>query len=383
MEKLKRPRPTMPMYDIPDLEDLTMDLPNGEPQVEEPDVAPNGLPVQMAQPKTPAQQLMDMVNSPEYQQKMQELEGATQQSLDLQKQGIADNETRLQQMIDRGQQVDLSPLTALVDSWAGTNYSQTYQKPKSADERDQAIMLLKDQIQKQKQGLSKEHIELLKNALAGGPLKGMMKDTGTQSRSDRAFNFKVEQDIDKKFSTDMKEAIDKGSNFKVLAQNLNSGDLATVKSSLSKFARLVGDEKGALSDSDVGRAMAKTLETDIEGLSLYLGSGGQIDNHVIQSMRKMTDLAKQYFKKAYEIKLGRTRNNLHAMPSYSGSPAIDKLYDNNIASLNSAFDFNVSDKKKSTAASKKVAPPKVGEVRDGYRFKGGEPGSPTSWEEVN
>jgi hypothetical protein len=28
------------------------------------------------------------------------------------------------------------------------------------------------------------------------------------------------------------------------------------------------------------------------------------------------------------------------------------------------------------------APPKVGEVRDGYKFKGGNPGDPTSWAKV-
>ncbi len=88
------------------------------------------------------------------------------ESLHDQEAGIADLAARYQNLRGQDPKLDLSPLLAYSDSLRGTQLGKSYKAPMNQDELNAQADALQGQLQKEKQGLSQDQIELLKSALS-------------------------------------------------------------------------------------------------------------------------------------------------------------------------------------------------------------------------
>lgn len=357
------------------------EVPMEEPAPEEMVNPQTGVPESLTKAAKPAsQQFIEMMQSPEYQAKVAEYNDLVKKSLGDQRAGIADNENAIKEIEGLDTQVDLSPLAAYVDSQTGSKFSQSYARPDSKEDRIKKVLGLKNQLQLQRQGLTKQELDLLKSSLMGLGGKSGGREAGTQARSDRAYNLKVDDAIDKRYAQATKDAESKGAEYNNLIENLDSGDLSTITASLSKFARLVGDEKGALSEGDTGRVMAKDLEQRAQEIQRYFTGGGKLNNHMVQSMKKMADQGRKFLKYSYNKKIGKTRDSLKALPAYKDAPGVDSLYEVNSKLLEDVFaPRKMSMMAQSKPMKKASGGLQIGTVQDGHVYMGGDPANPSSW----
>lgn len=135
-------------------------------------VAPNGVPAPLAS-MSASQQLLQLINSPEYQAKVKRYEQLGNQAIEDQRKGVEGNEAIVRKMEDQGPQIDWSPLADLVGN-------KTYQGPGSVQEQAAKLLALKNQVQTQKAGLTKEQLQMIKDQL-GGSLSpaAMLKQAST------------------------------------------------------------------------------------------------------------------------------------------------------------------------------------------------------------
>lgn len=276
----------------------------------------------------------------------------SQSALDIQKQGISQNEELLGKIAQGPTGLErVSPAAAqFIDFISGTTQlGKQFQPLPTEDERNQKMFVLQNMLQQQKKGLSDEENDLIKNQFSN-------REQGINDRWDMNRDLKIEENISKKYDTAMKEAEDKATQFVNLEQNLASGEYSKIASSLSNFARLVNSEKGALTEGDKNDAMPDTLERRLKQLSTYFGDpNAKLTNEVVKSMQEMTKQAKNLVKLAHRRKLERVRNSSKAIRSYGNSPVIDDLYNLNIGHLDSVFQGSpplVTEKRKAASPAK-------------------------------
>lgn len=154
----------------------SMDIPSEPMNLNvEPPIQPNGLPTSLVESlKSPQDRLMELVNSPEKKALLKQLAEKSQAAVDQQAQGIIQNEDSLKQIEANGPEINYTPGNTLIDQWTGSQFSKNYKAPQSKQEYLEKLLTLKDSIQKQKQGLTTEQINLLKSQLAGGGIKELM-----------------------------------------------------------------------------------------------------------------------------------------------------------------------------------------------------------------
>lgn len=103
------------------------------------------------------------------------------QSLALQTQGIKTLEGQRDALAAMPQQLDLSPISNLIDQWTGQDLTGAYKRPMSAQEKTQMLMGIESGIQKAREGLSGNEIELLKGQLG----IEASKEAAAERREDR------------------------------------------------------------------------------------------------------------------------------------------------------------------------------------------------------
>lgn len=84
-------------------------------------------------------------------------------------------------------QLDLSPLAALVDAQTGSNFSKTYQRPESPEERADQILKLEGMIQEKRSGISKNDLGYFKALFPGAynTVKTVDTNVDTSSRTNK------------------------------------------------------------------------------------------------------------------------------------------------------------------------------------------------------
>lgn len=76
--------------------------------------------------------------------------------------GVGETEKLIDQFRNANNQPNLAPLLSLVDSQTGSNFSRNYQQPMSPQEKNLALIKLQDELQKQRQGLTGDAVNLQK-----------------------------------------------------------------------------------------------------------------------------------------------------------------------------------------------------------------------------
>jgi hypothetical protein len=302
-------------------------------------------------------------------------------SLKGQKQGVDDQVEMLKMALGQRNGLDLSPLMALTDSWTGSNLQKGYTKP-DADKIQAGVQSMTQAIQKGRNDLSQNEIDLLKSQLG----IAAHKQEAEQRAADRALQLKMHQDqladsaANRKAMTDTKNLVH--------AQDKFNGD--------SNVSKVVGSLHEA-EETDKKLDEGLTNPVVAQAIPLYLAKmavSGRLNETEINMQggsqafaNRMEKLAKRiegegltqtdyaYMKRLVKMTRDGAAQEYHQLldkhaGQYAQSAKVSK---------DEAKDLLSGGYLPSLGDSPSTAP-NAGEVVDGYKFKGGNPADPNSWE---
>lgn len=97
---------------------------------------------------------------------MAKLKGMQVSQIDSQKEALKKLEAEMEAQRAQGGETNLQPLTSLVDSWTGSNFTGSYKQPMSQEERKAKEFAMQDMLQKQRRGIADDEMGMLKIQLA-------------------------------------------------------------------------------------------------------------------------------------------------------------------------------------------------------------------------
>ena len=146
--------------------------------------------------------------------------------------------------------LDLRPFAQALQQYGST----TAVVPAAAPSEDMGMVeKLREQIQRGQRGLTQDQI---------GFLRTMMEDkrSAQAALSQGNQDIRIFQDVKKSFAKPIEDLNSFYQSHDVVKSALNSGDITSIQSALSNYARMSG-EKGVLTDQDIIRVMPSNLKT--------------------------------------------------------------------------------------------------------------------------
>lgn len=279
------------------------------------------------------------------------LQSGQLKSLEAQRQGLAANEKELARLAQAPRQSDLTALNSLTDAWTGSNFTSAYRKPESAEDRQLKLFQLRDAIQKERTGLTDKELEFLKTNLNAKFLGKMGGQAGAKTLPAGAAANLSEAPGAFTALGDISTLVDKNEEIfgPVAGRSASFGawlgsnpKAQEIEAAISQRAQSIAKfmEEGKLSDQDIIRYRAMLPN---------LSDSPAVARSKIQSLQLLLTQRQQ----SLLAGLGGAGYNISGIPSIKGGslPGTQQM-------------------------------PAVGFTQDGYRYKGGDPGSPSSWEKV-
>lgn len=288
-----------------------------------------------------------------------------------QKQGIDQLQNLMDMGLEQPQATDISPLLALSDSLTGSKLVQAYQRPETAQEKIQKAAAYAAKIQDDRNQLSQRVLEAYgKNKQGQGSTTMVIGGGGP---------------MDIRGGNQVSEAYEK--HLKPFNQMSNSID--RVESALSTPVitkqQLAEANEAILQALTAGRkaGLAELTRSEFDSLPARLAANLQNftgkpqdigSREIIQHMRDIMGRIKSIAGQQALKQVDALDSGYSAYPesvARSVSEGKSKYYREKF--LPSALSHD-------TPAA---GAPKVGEMIDGHKFKGGDPANPASWEKVN
>lgn len=210
---------------------------------------------------------------------------------------------------------DLAPVVGLMD-WLSGGQSQAakmYQRPPSPEEIEKMKFDLENAIQGRKGALSKDIAANIRNKQQTDLSKEMLKQSRFEESQTAKLEDRLYKDLDKSF---IKPALEKGQMFDQIEGQLRTGNYQDVAQIMSTLARNIGSEKGALSEGDVGRQVAKTLNSEVARLENFITGKAKADPAQIEQIIKTVNVARKATLDSYDSALKSKKRNYQAMESY-------------------------------------------------------------------
>lgn len=246
---------------------LTAEEMNQANQAPEESVAPNGLPKSVIdQAQSPQEKLLEL-----YREKVKE-------AADQQQKALAENEKSVQQFENAGPSFDPGPLSALhTNNYRGPDAAKYLQKPMSPEERQQKLFDLKNALQKQRQGLTENQINLLKNELATS--KPMVQLANRQTLMQGRQDFQEHQNVLKSIDND-KTNVQRIQNYSNLGNALTNFTNMDIRSpanlaELEQTIRTSLGVKGTGGVEERDKTFLKSFERDLITAKQYWESNPQ------------------------------------------------------------------------------------------------------------
>lgn len=356
----------------------------GLPAAEEP-VQPNGLPTSLVEgAKTSQQRLQEMLNDPNKQALLQKLQAKSEEALKQQQQGVSQNETSLQQMQDQGPQVNWAPALNYIDHISGSSLAKNYQQPESPQAYQEKLLSLRDALQKQKQGLTQEQLNLLKAQVGMGGVKDLQAMARLDQRGqtlgmaqDRAAAQAVKDIDNHPLMVESNRQLGILQRDRATAQEgkITSQMLREMSNGIAQAlagGKSVGLESGNIQDMSTAQTKLAQWESYLSN-NPHEAASSQVRAQIIDTLNRLEAAYGKYqANMAQKLSVGRTYNNnpqaqaaiKAAVGKYSYTPNAPVLAP------------------KSKPQPQSSGGPKVGDVEDGHKFLGGNPADPKSWAEV-
>jgi hypothetical protein len=225
---------------------------------------------------------------------------AADPGLQSQKEMMKMQQEFLTNYLGQKQSQDLSPLLALNDAWTGANLSKAYQRPETQQEQFQKGAAILQKVLEGRQKLTDDERDLMKaqlinynktgdvysllNELTTGrkpvnPMAGRSDAVEAQARRDMRDLDKIKRESDADFAK--------------IEGALTTGSPQAISAIKSNLARVIGREKGALSEGDVGRSILQDYGMDIDTFLFKLGEDVKYDAKSLKYIRRLVSEAKQ------------------------------------------------------------------------------------------
>lgn len=273
--------------------------------------------------------------------------------------------------------VDLTPAAALVDAWTGSNFAKSYQPVETRKDRQATINQLQKAIQQGEGGLAENEIAILRNQL------------NMQFQKDN-LDWKKKQDA---LNQANKVAITPEEGFNIRTK-LAATDSAKQARGINGFLDALNEYEGVVNKygitptgegaSKLNSAYAKmsTRFKEAENLGALSGpdlnilrqnvaNAGGWDSYIQSQMKGGVAGVKSSIaqtRKGAQADFGRSMSDLEGMAAGVGDAAKPVL------------DSYRSQYAKTLERSKGSEGPNVGDVVNGYVFKGGDPADQANWE---
>lgn len=238
-----------------------------------------------------------------------------EEDLGVQKRGIGQLEETLQAYRQLAPPIDFSPLAGAFDQIWGTNQAASL-KSDTPQSRIEKLMELQNKVQMAKDQMSENRIKMAKEGL-GNLIQRAGINNSRQERFDTAQIEKADLEMRNTFNKLEGAATELASTYSRLNnafQPDREGKVSAyeVKQAMSNFARSVGGEKGVLTDSDVGRQLPATAQSQLAQLENYLFSlqdDAKIPAASIAPLRNIMEKAKGVASDRYKQDLSRLKRN--------------------------------------------------------------------------
>lgn len=315
-----------------------------------------------------------------YEKIQNDKEAKAKQYLDAQKKGVQGNEAYNNALMSQPGQVDLSPLMSLIDSQTGSKLQAGYKAPQTPEEREKQIQSVQDLIQKQKMGITSEEMKALQDS-------GLRALLGADSKQ-KSLEYRQNQYAQKQFDSTQAPNIqrlqgaarisdllsDAENNYKKAS---SSGDQNAGVAYNQQIKSLVNGEISRLETGAGQVAFGSQEEKDLKTTAQQWGEILQkleavpkntVPVGIQQQIHNLSGSLAQSYLKAAESQSGILKAG--ALPNQQA--IIDKKH----AALMQQFGPRLQ-----YLLSPMQTGPKVGDVQDGHKFKGGDPSKPESWEQ--
>jgi hypothetical protein len=309
-----------------------------------------------------------------------------------QMEGIKKTQDLLDQYAQRPSQLDLSPLMGLADKeFAGSGGGKLlagYKRPQSGDEKLVDLIKLQDAIQKERTGLSKTDIDMMKVMLGGQNLvRTALNSQSEISAKDpkqlaggvgkNPLLKEIRQNLDKNVTEVMNK---RNEQFDDIDTAFSTNDYQTIMSIMAQFARGVSGEKGVLTDQDIQRVLPRSFQGDVAKFKAYFANTptAEMNPEYVGALRKAVSLAKQNAGRLYQELVDTKEQMYKADPHYD--PSAQKTVDAVRGTVNRA--------KERMKASDHPPAPAGGDLPVGtrktyqgveYEYKGGGRNNKDNW----
>ena len=194
------------------------------------------------------------------------LQQKIQERINLQRQGIDSQREQVQQLGKSPQQLDLTPLMALTDAWTGSNFTKSYQRPETKQERAYKQAQLEQGIQRQESGLLNSEIQMLamlEKREAKQAAKGGLKLTPLEEKRDKEFGKTFQEFSDKGGYANVAGNLDLLRNISTRLGTKEGDDL--VNTVQPKMLRDLFNPESAAAQEDVETVVQQSLKQILGG----------------------------------------------------------------------------------------------------------------------
>jgi len=219
-------------------------------------------------------------------------------------------------MLQKPTQVDYSPLLAWADQMSGGKSLAAYQKP--VDNQDK-LMAYQAEVQKRKEEQAKDFMASFQKMKEGSnteKLLQVMRGVGQGGKN-------VEQDISKTLAKMSGDYVADTGKLAAIDAGLKTNKIEDLNRTLALVARILSDEKGVLTEKDVGRTLFKTLGQTTEEWAAWAAGNKDADfSPYLDDLKHAVKEAKKRVGSKYQNLLTNQEAVWATLPSYVNSNAL-------------------------------------------------------------
>lgn len=209
-------------------------------------------------------------------------ESAYREAINTQKQGIAPLEEEYNKY-GTNQERDMGGLVAALDYFGNSNNLAGYKRPESEENIKYKKAVIGQMLQKAREGVTESELKRM------GQLAENERAKEANARMDR-FEFSKDRDAEKQIIEATRKDIVKPTEafnklYSEIDSALASGDIKRIKGALNQVARGIQDQKGVLTEGDIGRVMFPQISTDIAEFTAYFGNKEKLEPSDVQYIK--------------------------------------------------------------------------------------------------
>lgn len=247
------------------------------------------------------------------------LERQRSDALTEQKTGIADQEELLNKLKNYEKGTDYSALYGLSDKWFGTQLAKDYKKPETEQERLVKVAEVQNKINTQKNALTNQDLDYMRLQLQN-KMANQAGDSAKDARFKEQMQYKTGKELQDYLQKDvLKPMNERAESLMAMENAIGQGSFTGLNTALGTYARVVGGQKGVLTDKDIEMMLPANLQMSLAKAASYFSNPGavKLDKEFMNEMKTLIGGLKVAQQKATEHKLGTSRSMFAARSEFA------------------------------------------------------------------